>query len=169
MTGTAQDTEPATTDYQGRAAQLTRSEQAAMTAGRNGWSTHAHPAAGIGELAMNDGPLGLVSRGMDERETSTLLPSPTTLAATWDPELVFRIGQLIGAEARDTDTHALLGPNLGPASDAAVRPQLRDVLRGSLADRRFRRRIRLRGAKPGRRAPASNTWSATTPRPNARR
>ena len=113
MTGTAQGANPVAVNYQARAAQLTRSEQAAMTAGRNGWSTHAHPAAGIGELAMNDGPLGLVSRGMDERETSTLLPSPTTLAATWDPELVFRIGQLIGAEARDTQTHALLGPNLG--------------------------------------------------------
>ena len=105
--------DPNRTDYHQLAAQLTPSERAAMTAGRNGWATPAHPAAGLGELTMMDGPLGIVSKHMDERETSTLLPSGTTLAATWDPALVYRVAQVVGAEARDTETHALLGPNLG--------------------------------------------------------
>ena len=104
---------PSDTDYHQLAADLTLSDRAAMTAGRNGWATPAHPAAGLGELTMMDGPLGIVSKHMDERETSTMLPSATSLAATWDPALVYRVAQVIGTEARDTDTHALLGPNLG--------------------------------------------------------
>jgi beta-glucosidase len=104
---------PNGTDYHQLAAQLTPSDRAAMTAGRNGWATPAHPAAGLGELTMLDGPMGIVSKHMDERETSTLLPSATALAASWDPALVSRVAQVVGAEARDTDTQALLAPNLG--------------------------------------------------------
>ena len=157
---------PNRTDYHQLAAQLTPSERAAMTAGRNGWATPAHPAAGLGELTMMDGPLGIVSKHMDERETSTLLPSATTLAATWDPALVYRVAQVVGAEARDTETHALLGPNLGIAAVPAVRAQLRDVS------------PRIPGCPepsaprswPGCRVrvlpPASSIWPATTPRPS---
>ena len=70
----------------------------------NGWSTPAHPAAGIGELVMHGRAAGHGQQLMDERETSTLLPSGTALAATWDPDLVTGSRSVVGAEARDTDT-----------------------------------------------------------------
>nr|WP_246314846.1 glycoside hydrolase family 3 N-terminal domain-containing protein [Kineococcus aurantiacus] len=49
---------------------------------------------------------------MDERDTATLLPSGTSLAASWDPDLVHRVGGLLGAEARAEGVDVVLGPNL---------------------------------------------------------
>ncbi|PRY13399.1 glycoside hydrolase family 3 protein [Kineococcus rhizosphaerae] len=86
--------------------------RAAATAGVNGWTAHGLPEAGVGELTLLDGPLGLVSRTMDERDTATLLPSGTSLAASWDPDLVHRVGGLLGAEARAEGVDVVLGPNL---------------------------------------------------------
>ncbi|WP_432493290.1 beta-glucosidase family protein [Kineococcus auxinigenes] len=86
--------------------------RAAATAGVNGWTAHGLPEAGVPELTFLDGPLGLVSRTMDERDTATLLPSGTSLAASWDPDLVHRVGGLLGAEARREGVDVVLGPNL---------------------------------------------------------
>ena len=72
-----------------------------------------HLGAGIDSLVMHDGPLGVVSSSMDERETSTMLPSGTSLAATWDPDLVGDVARAVGAEARRRGVNVLLGPNLG--------------------------------------------------------
>ncbi|NAZ84319.1 glycoside hydrolase family 3 protein, partial [Kineococcus sp. R8] len=91
---------------------LSLEQRAAATAGVNGWTAHGLPEAGAGPLTLLDGPLGLVSRTMDERDTATLLPSGTALAASWDPDLVRRIGSLLGAEAREQQVDVVLGPNL---------------------------------------------------------
>ena len=48
---------------------------ARLTGGLNGWSSTAAPELGVEAVVMVDGPLGLVSRGLDERDTSSLLPS----------------------------------------------------------------------------------------------
>ena len=74
---------------------------AELTGGLNGWSTTASNAAGVEEMVLLDGPLGLVSKAMDERDTSLVMPSGTALAATWNPELVSEVGQLIGQQGRE--------------------------------------------------------------------
>ena len=85
---------------------------ARLTGGLNGWSTAAAPELGVEPVVMVDGPLGLVSRGLDERDTSTLLPSGTALAATWDPEVVSAVGLLMGAEAAEREVDVVLAPNV---------------------------------------------------------
>lgn len=85
---------------------------AALTGGLNGWSTMANADLGVGEMVLLDGPLGLVSKTMDERDTSLLMPSGTALGATWDPDLVADIGELIGQQGLERGVSAILGPNL---------------------------------------------------------
>ncbi len=85
---------------------------ARLTGGLNGWSTTGAPELGVEPVVMVDGPLGLVSRGLDERDRSSLLPSGTALAATWDGEVVTQVGLLMGAEAAERDVDVVLGPNV---------------------------------------------------------
>ena len=85
---------------------------ARLTGGLNGWSTTAAPELGVEAVVMVDGPLGLVSRGLDERDTSSLLPSGTALAATWDLQVVNDVGLLMGAEAVERGVDVVLGPNV---------------------------------------------------------
>lgn len=85
---------------------------AELTGGLNGWSTTASTAAGVEEMVLLDGPLGIVSKAMDERDTSLVMPSGTALAATWNPELVSEVGQLIGQQALERGVNVVLGPNL---------------------------------------------------------
>ena len=85
---------------------------ARLTGGLNGWSTTAAPELGVEPVVMVDGPLGLVSRGLDERDTSSLLPSGTALAATWDLQVVAQVGLLMGAEAVEREVDVVLAPNV---------------------------------------------------------
>ncbi|MFF1253933.1 beta-glucosidase [Pseudarthrobacter sp. NPDC058329] len=85
---------------------------AELTGGLNGWSTTASSEAGVEEMVLLDGPLGLVSKAMDERDTSLVMPSGTALAATWNPGLVAEVGQLIGQQGRERGVSVILGPNL---------------------------------------------------------
>ena len=50
--------------------------------------------------------------GLDERDTSSLLPSGTALAATWDLQVVTEVGLLMGAEAVEREVDVVLGPNV---------------------------------------------------------
>ncbi|MFJ5956375.1 beta-glucosidase [Paenarthrobacter sp. NPDC092416] len=85
---------------------------AELTGGLNGWSTSASAATGVEEMVLLDGPLGIVSKAMDERDTSLIMPSGTALGATWDPELVADVGQVIGQQGMERGVSAILGPNL---------------------------------------------------------
>jgi beta-glucosidase len=85
---------------------------AELTGGLTGWSTTPSEEEGVEEMVLLDGPLGIVSRAMDERDTSLIMPSGTALAATWDPEIVAEVGQLIGQQGVERGVSAILGPNL---------------------------------------------------------
>ncbi|MGR7000575.1 hypothetical protein ACU686_25235 [Yinghuangia aomiensis] len=49
---------------------------------------------------LSDGPAGVRGERFDERDPSAVLPSPTAVAASWDPGLARRLGGLLAAEAR---------------------------------------------------------------------
>src|SRR5918996_4219496 len=54
---------------------------------------------GIPALTMADGPAGVrVNDPSVHDGRSTALPAPISLAATWDPELAGRYGDVLGAE-----------------------------------------------------------------------
>lgn len=91
---------------------LSLEDKARLTAGRNLTDAEDLPDMGLGAVRMVDGPMGVTSGRIDERDISLLMPCGTALAASWDRALVRQIGQLIGDEARDRKVDMVLGPNL---------------------------------------------------------
>nr|WP_225635394.1 glycoside hydrolase family 3 C-terminal domain-containing protein [Streptomyces solaniscabiei] len=91
---------------------LTPRARALLLNGATTWRTRAEPTVALRELVMSDGPAGVRGQAWDERSTSVLLPSATALAATWDEQLVRRLGGLLAAEARRKGVHVLLAPTL---------------------------------------------------------
>ncbi|MFJ4208062.1 beta-glucosidase [Paenarthrobacter sp. NPDC089675] len=103
---------PATRDQAHEASAAPDLSGTELTGGFNGWSTSASPTLGVDQMVLLDGPLGIVSKAMDERDTSLVMPSGTALGATWNPELVSEIGQVIGQQSVERGVSAILGPNL---------------------------------------------------------
>ncbi|MEM9986187.1 MAG: glycoside hydrolase family 3 C-terminal domain-containing protein, partial [Bacteroidota bacterium] len=86
---------------------------------------------GIEELVMSDGPHGvrrehgrdwIIDTDVDDK--STYLPVGTSLAATWNPALGYKFGQVLGREARFREKDIILGPGL-------------NIIRSPLAGRNF--------------------------------
>jgi beta-glucosidase len=83
-----------------------------MLAGQDMWSLPPEPAIGLGSVVMSDGPIGVRGVNWTESDPSIALPSPTALAASWDPELAYRAGQLLGQEAIRKGVNVLLAPTV---------------------------------------------------------
>lgn len=83
-----------------------------LLTGSGFWRTHAEPAVGLRALVLSDGPAGVRGERFDERDPSAVLPSPTAVAASWDPGLARRLGGLLAAEARRKGVDVVLGPTV---------------------------------------------------------
>lgn len=83
-----------------------------LLTGQDLWSLPALPAIGLRSLVMSDGPIGVRGVRWTAADPSVALPSPTALAATWDPELARRAGRLLAQEARRKGVHVLLAPTV---------------------------------------------------------
>lgn len=83
---------------------------AALTSGRDMWSTAELP--GIRSIMMADGPMGIASGRVDERDVAVLTPCGTALGASFDADLVERMGAIVGMEAQRLGVDAVLAPNL---------------------------------------------------------
>ncbi|MGI5499944.1 glycoside hydrolase family 3 C-terminal domain-containing protein [Lentzea sp. CA-135723] len=83
-----------------------------LLSGGSVWRTAAEPSIGLRALTFSDGPAGVRGPGWDERRTSLALPSPTALGATWDEDLVRRLGALLADESRRKGVDVLLAPVL---------------------------------------------------------
>ena len=79
------------------------------------WSSVAIPAASVPSFTMSDGPMGIASGKVDERDIARLSPCATALGASWDRDLVSRIGALVGQEAVERGVDAVLAPNINLA------------------------------------------------------
>ena len=93
-------------------ARLDLPTKASLLAGQDVWSLPAVPDIGLASLVMSDGPIGVRGTRWTADDPSIALPSPTALAATWDPELAQRVGQLLAQEARRKGVHLLLAPTV---------------------------------------------------------
>ena len=93
---------------------LTRQQRAQLSAGRDMWTVDGIPEHGIPEITMTDGPNGargsaLLGAG---RVSALCVPCGSALGATWDPDLVERIGAVLGEEARTKSARVLLAPTV---------------------------------------------------------
>ncbi|MYU18239.1 glycosyl hydrolase, partial [Streptomyces sp. SID8361] len=86
--------------------------KARLLSGRDMWSLPAVPEIGLSSLVMSDGPIGVRGVHWTADDPSIALPSPTALAASWDPELARRAGRLLAQEARRKGVHVLLAPTV---------------------------------------------------------
>ncbi|MFF3753806.1 beta-glucosidase [Streptomyces sp. NPDC002018] len=86
--------------------------KARLLAGQDMWSLPALPEIGLASLVMSDGPIGVRGVRWTADDPSVALPSPTALAASWDPELARRAGRLLAQEARRKGVHVLLAPTV---------------------------------------------------------
>ncbi|WAU79866.1 glycoside hydrolase family 3 C-terminal domain-containing protein [Streptomyces sp. Qhu-G9] len=86
--------------------------KARLLAGQDMWSLPALPGIGLKSLVMSDGPIGVRGVRWTSDDPSIALPSPTALAATWDPALARRAGRLLAQEARRKGVHVLLAPTV---------------------------------------------------------
>ncbi|MFI2199832.1 beta-glucosidase [Streptomyces sp. NPDC020192] len=86
--------------------------KARLLAGQDMWTLPALPEIGLKSLVMSDGPIGVRGARWSADDPSVALPSPTALAATWDPELAYRAGVLLAQEARRKGVHVLLAPTV---------------------------------------------------------
>ncbi len=83
-----------------------------LLTGASYWRMHAVPAIGLRQVVTSDGPAGVRGESWDERDVAANVPSPTALAATWDPALVEEVGRLLAGEARRKGVDVLLAPTV---------------------------------------------------------
>ena len=101
------------TDVDKLVAELTLDEKAALTAGVDMWSTASVSRLGIPSIQLTDGPNGARgNRPGPAGPTATCVPCGSALGATWDPDLVERVGALVGREARAMGARVLLAPTV---------------------------------------------------------
>jgi len=97
---------------------MTIEEKIGMLHGNSMFTSGGVERLGIPELKMADGPLGIreeISRnswanaGWDN-DFATYYPAAGGVAATWNPELSYTLGNSVGQEARARDKDMLLSP-----------------------------------------------------------
>lgn len=98
--------------FEKRISRLDLEQKIRLLSGGSVFRTAAEPAAGMRAIVTSDGPIGVRGERWDERDTALALPSATAMAATWDPDLVERLGRILSGEARRKGVHMLLAPTL---------------------------------------------------------
>lgn len=101
-------------------AQLTLDEKIGMIHGAHLFSTKGVERLGIPPLVMSDGPMGVrqefePDHWMPINHTDdyvSYLPCNSALASTWNRDLAFEMGSVLGAEARGRGKDVILGPGV---------------------------------------------------------
>ena len=92
--------------------QMTLEEKVSMLAGADHWHTLPVEQLAIPAIKVTDGPAG--ARGARARggPSSASFPAGVALAATWNPELIRRVGVALAEEVKAKGAHILLAPTV---------------------------------------------------------
>lgn len=91
---------------------MTLEEKISMLAGKDLWHTFPVHRLGIPSIRVTDGPNGARGTQGNMGPTSALIPVGIALGATWNTELVQRVGQLLADEVKIKGAHILLAPTV---------------------------------------------------------
>ena len=99
--------------------QMTLEEKASLCSGLNFWYLKSIERLGIPPIMVTDGPHGLRKQlsdadhvGLNESVPATCFPTASALAATWNRELIYQVGEALGEECRQEKVGVILGPGL---------------------------------------------------------
>jgi beta-glucosidase len=97
--------------------QMTLEEKASLCSGLNFWYLKGIERLGIPSIMVTDGPHGLRKQvgkadhaGLNDSIPATCFPTASALAATWDRDLIYRVGVALGEECRQEKVSVILGP-----------------------------------------------------------
>jgi len=92
--------------------QLTMKEKCALLSGLDSWRTVPIERLGIQSIVMTDGPHGVraTEQGGRVYAPATSFPTGVSLAATWDPALIEKVGAALAEETHALGCDVLLGP-----------------------------------------------------------
>ncbi len=98
---------------------LTLEEKVAMCHATSTFAVQGVPRLGIPDLWMDDGPMGVRQevgegfRNLDRQDDfATAMPATLGLAATFNENLAYGYGRVIGEEAKQRNKNIMLGPSL---------------------------------------------------------
>ena len=86
---------------------MTLEEKIDYIGGYNGFYIRGIERLGLPEIKLTDGPVGTHKDGR-----STAYPAGTLTAATWNRELIYRLGEQLGRDSKARGVHILLGPSM---------------------------------------------------------
>ena len=89
-------------------AKMTLEEKVSYLSGATSFSLREIPRVGIPTVLLADGPVGL----RNHAPHSTLYPASVLSAATWNRDLLYRLGKSLGDDARARGVGILLGPGV---------------------------------------------------------
>lgn len=87
---------------------MTLKEKIDYISGYTSFSLRAIPRLGIPEIKLADGPQGI----RNHSPRSTLYPSGILSAATWNRDLLYKLGRGLGQDAKARGVNILLGPGV---------------------------------------------------------
>src|SRR5512138_407752 len=92
--------------------QMTMEEKISMLAGADLWHSVAIPRLGIPQFKVTDGPNGARGAWGSMGAPSVTTPVGMALGATWNPELVEKVGNVLADELKAKGAHILLAPTV---------------------------------------------------------
>jgi beta-glucosidase len=106
-------------DSKATIAKMTLEEKASLCSGLNFWETKPIERLGVPSIMMTDGPHGLRKindkaehQGLAGSVPSTCFPPAALNACSFDRDLLFQMGEAIGAEAAAEGVRIVLGPGV---------------------------------------------------------
>lgn len=92
--------------------QMTIEEKISMLAGADLWHSVPVPRLGIPQFKVTDGPNGARGAWGGMGPTSVATPVGIALGATWNPDIVEKVGNVLGDELKAKGAHILLAPTV---------------------------------------------------------
>lgn len=94
--------------------EMTLEEKVYLLQAKDDWHLNGVPRLGIPEICLTDGPSGvrLSINNMTETLPSTTLPTESILSASWDTQLLEKLGEMLAEECHGYGVGILLGPGV---------------------------------------------------------
>ncbi|KAF3385148.1 putative beta-glucosidase H [Penicillium rolfsii] len=93
-------------------ANISDQDKIALLSGIDFWHTHPIPEFNVPSIRATDGPNGIRGTKFFAGIPAACLPCGTALGATWDRDLIYQAGELLGEECIAKGAHCWLGPTI---------------------------------------------------------